>query len=239
MRPTRHQSWLPSDPGSFHIWADSSPCGTEAGDLSKGVSRLSVKPHGAGRWWRVERMTTSEAQSGAQTLPRSELLTHPQRSLLPHQERTCHSSVTSTEAACRWQPLKLCPPVTLWGFIMKSPELTAHPQGEQPSCLQYPPWAGVFPTTSGGRGGAVLGGRLWLTDAALTQVPLWFCPSPHRQDQPALKWTLPSASPLSALGLWNRTGCVETCPWLVAGCGKASERTGLIITIQVKTLPCV
>lgn len=47
-------------------------------------------------------------------------------------------------------------------------------------------------------------GRLWLTDVALTQVPLWFCPSPHRQDQSALKWTLPSASPLSALGLWNR-----------------------------------
>lgn len=32
---------------------------------------------------------------------------------------------------------------------------------------------------------------------------------------------------------------VETCPWLVAGCGKAAERAGLIITIQVKTLPCV
>lgn len=83
------------------------------------------------------------------------------------------------------------------------------------------------------------GGKLCLTDEILTQVSLWFCPSPCRQEQSVLEWTVPSASPLSMSGLWNRAGCVETCLWLVAGCGTATEKPGLIITIQVKALPCV
>lgn len=156
----------------------------------------------------------------------------------------CHrykGRVTHHVDVDEWVPVAGSEVVSTYGSVgfhisvskMKSPQLSCSATGRTAVLHPIPSMCrGVSHNCHEGR-------ELCLTDKILTQVSMWLCPSLCRQDQSVLKWTVPSALPLPMPGLWKRSGCVETCPWLVAGCGKATEKPGLIITIQVKALPCV